>query len=166
LVHKLNLRGCPLSFSSPPPITHTHVHTLATLVDRHTPLQLKSEVASTTPNTMLAVTATSRLCKPRAATCSPRLPQIGRHIPQAPRAEPEAKPSSVDVAEQPTTSGEGKLEMGNSYNAPVLREGQGTAIVTGLVSVILGVGYLWLVWFMDASRSGPMIPPPPEAMGL
>jgi hypothetical protein len=48
-------------------------------------------------------------------------------------------------------------------NAPILQKGQGTAIVTGAISAILGIGYLVLVWMLD-SRGGQMLPPPPEAL--
>jgi hypothetical protein len=44
----------------------------------------------------------------------------------------------------------------------VLAKGQGTAIVTGAISVIFGVAYLALVYVMDM-RGGEMQPPPPEA---
>ena len=47
-------------------------------------------------------------------------------------------------------------------DAPLLKPGQGTAIVTGAISVLFGVAYLALVWVMD-SRGGAMQPPPPEA---
>jgi hypothetical protein len=47
-------------------------------------------------------------------------------------------------------------------DAPVLAKGQGTAIVTGAISVIFGLAYLALVYVMDM-RGGEMQPPPPEA---
>ncbi len=47
---------------------------------------------------------------------------------------------------------------------PLLQKGQGTAIVTGVISVVFGVAYLVLVFFLD-SRGGEMLPPPPEAFG-
>lgn len=43
-----------------------------------------------------------------------------------------------------------------------VRGSQITAIVTGVVSVVLAVGYLALVQVMDSRE---MLPPPPEAMG-
>jgi hypothetical protein len=43
-----------------------------------------------------------------------------------------------------------------------LQKGQGTAIVTGVISIIFGVAYLALVYVMD-TRGGQMLPPPPEA---
>lgn len=45
---------------------------------------------------------------------------------------------------------------------PLEEKGQMTAIVTGIVSVALAVGYLGLVQVMD---SRDMLPPPPEALG-
>lgn len=38
------------------------------------------------------------------------------------------------------------------------------AIVTGGISVLIGVIYLLLIMFLDAR--GPMLPPPPEAFGV
>ncbi|KIZ05093.1 hypothetical protein MNEG_2857 [Monoraphidium neglectum] len=46
--------------------------------------------------------------------------------------------------------------------APLLAKGQGTAVWTGAISIIFGVAYLALVFFLD-SRGGEMLPPPPEA---
>eukprot|EP00897_Mesotaenium_endlicherianum_P007620 jgi/Mesen1/6887/ME000353S05911 len=46
-----------------------------------------------------------------------------------------------------------------------LEKGQGTAIVTGAIAVLLGVGYLVLVQILD-TRGTTLIPPPPEAFGL
>lgn len=45
---------------------------------------------------------------------------------------------------------------------PSVVRGQGTAIVTGAISIIFGVLYLALVQFMDM-RGGELLPPPPEA---
>lgn len=47
---------------------------------------------------------------------------------------------------------------------PPMDRGQVTAIITGGVSLVLAVGYLFLVFLLD-SRSGQMLPPPPEAFG-
>ncbi|CAI5977228.1 unnamed protein product [Closterium sp. NIES-64] len=45
-----------------------------------------------------------------------------------------------------------------------LVKGQVTAIVTGVISLILAIGYLALVQLLD-SRGLQMLPPPPEAFG-
>lgn len=45
---------------------------------------------------------------------------------------------------------------------PGLKEGQGTAIVTGAVSLLLGVAYLALTLWLD-QRGAQLQPPPPEA---
>ncbi len=37
------------------------------------------------------------------------------------------------------------------------------AIVTGALSILIGVAYLALVTVLD--RPGPLLPPPPEALG-
>lgn len=49
-----------------------------------------------------------------------------------------------------------------SSTAPLLAPGQGTAIVTGAISIIFGIGYLVLVSLLDM-RGGELQPPPPEA---
>ena len=41
-------------------------------------------------------------------------------------------------------------------------KGQGTAIVTGAISIIFGIAYLVLVSLLDV-RGGELQPPPPEA---
>ena len=45
---------------------------------------------------------------------------------------------------------------------PGLRPGQGTAIVTGVISIAIGVAYLALVSVFD-QRGAVLQPPPPEA---
>jgi hypothetical protein len=49
-----------------------------------------------------------------------------------------------------------------SPSAPLLAPGQGTAIVTGAISIIFGIAYLVLVSLLDM-RGGELLPPPPEA---
>jgi len=42
--------------------------------------------------------------------------------------------------------------------------GRWVAIVTGALSVLIGVAYLVLITVLDSR--GPLLPPPPEALGL
>ena len=42
--------------------------------------------------------------------------------------------------------------------------GRWVAIVTGAISVLIGVAYLVLISLLDSR--GPLLPPPPEALGL
>lgn len=42
--------------------------------------------------------------------------------------------------------------------------GRWVAIVTGALSILIGVAYLALVTVLD--RPGPLLPPPPEAFGV
>ena len=42
--------------------------------------------------------------------------------------------------------------------------GRWVAIVTGAISVLIGVAYLLLISVLDSR--GPLLPPPPEALGL
>ncbi len=44
------------------------------------------------------------------------------------------------------------------------KRGKLVAIVTGIFSIIIGILYLTLITILDAR--GPMLPPPPEALGL
>jgi hypothetical protein len=53
------------------------------------------------------------------------------------------------------------MELEYAAEAEVKR-GQTTAIITGAVAVLLGVGYLFLVQILD-SRGVILVPPPPEA---
>ncbi|GIL47280.1 hypothetical protein Vafri_4152 [Volvox africanus] len=71
-------------------------------------------------------------------------------------AEPKSAAPSSSPAEE--TIEVKKVEA----KAPLLQKGQGTAIVTGAISALLGIGYLALVWLLD-SRGGQLQPPPPEA---
>jgi hypothetical protein len=43
------------------------------------------------------------------------------------------------------------------------RRGRWVAILTGAVSILIGVLYLTLITVLDAR--GPLLPPPPEALG-
>lgn len=51
----------------------------------------------------------------------------------------------------------------NSNNEPSLKRGRWVAIITGAISILIGLLYLALVTVLD--RSGPLLPPPPEAFG-
>ena len=42
-------------------------------------------------------------------------------------------------------------------------QGRWVAIVTGIFSISIGIAYLLLITILDAR--GPMLPPPPEALG-
>ena len=47
---------------------------------------------------------------------------------------------------------------------PSDRRGRWVAIVTGAISVAIAVAYLLLITVLDSR--GPLLPPPPEALGL
>lgn len=47
---------------------------------------------------------------------------------------------------------------------PTSRRGRWVAIVTGALSILIGVLYLGLIVVLDSR--GPLQPPPPEALGL
>jgi hypothetical protein len=47
---------------------------------------------------------------------------------------------------------------------PTSRRGRWVAIVTGVISILIGVLYLGLILVLDSR--GPLQPPPPEALGL
>jgi hypothetical protein len=42
--------------------------------------------------------------------------------------------------------------------------GRWVAVITGALSVLIGVAYLVLITLLDSR--GPLLPPPPEALGL
>ncbi|MBM5826742.1 MAG: hypothetical protein FJ050_01580 [Cyanobacteria bacterium M_surface_7_m2_040] len=42
--------------------------------------------------------------------------------------------------------------------------GRWVAIITGALSVLIGVAYLVLIMLLDSR--GPLLPPPPEALGI
>ena len=80
----------------------------------------------------------------------------------APR--PRATTTEEDDDENAPTSGTSTPEYGRNplTGEPLEAEGQFTAIVTGIVSVALAIGYLGLANALD---SRDMAPPPLEAMG-
>lgn len=83
------------------------------------------------------------------------------------RAEPESTSSSgsaspAEAAPKPSAPAASQPAAAETNQPPVLQKGQGMAIVTGGISVVFGVLYLFLVFLMD-SRGGQMLPPPPEA---
>jgi len=68
------------------------------------------------------------------------------------------KSNSSDGPGEPATEANVETEV----NSPGLAKGQGTAIVTGAISILFGIAYLALVQVMDM-RGGELQPPPPEA---
>mmetsp|Transcript_8911 Transcript_8911/g.22047 ORF Transcript_8911/g.22047 Transcript_8911/m.22047 type:complete len:117 (-) Transcript_8911:344-694(-) len=73
----------------------------------------------------------------------------------------ESAPATPPTPVPPTPTPQQVAEA----NKPlILQQGQGTAIVTGAISIILGLAYFVLVFMLD-SRGGEMLPPPPEAFG-
>lgn len=62
----------------------------------------------------------------------------------------------------------GKVDAKLSETIPggsKLAPGQLTAILTGAISLVLGIAYLAFVFYVD-SQGGQLKPPPPEAMGF
>ncbi|GIL70454.1 hypothetical protein Vretimale_3602 [Volvox reticuliferus] len=100
----------------------------------------------------------------RAKRCSLRAPSVTRRSLRckAEQSSTEA-PAESKSAAPPSSPAEETIEVKKvEANAPILQKGQGTAIVTGAISALLGIGYLALVWLLD-SRGGQLQPPPPEA---
>eukprot|EP00878_Enallax_costatus_P002403 GHUV01002579.1.p1 GENE.GHUV01002579.1~~GHUV01002579.1.p1 ORF type:complete len:129 (+),score=20.84 GHUV01002579.1:160-546(+) len=107
--------------------------------------------------------------RPSRAACMLRQPSAGssraittRHIAcraegdhQSP-ANSQSTPAATQEQEQP------QQPPAAAPSAPLLKPGQGTAIVTGAISVLFGVAYLVLVQLLDL-RGGELQPPPPEA---
>ena len=75
-------------------------------------------------------------------------------------------PSTVvqmsDSGEQPDARPQEETEIPEAQKKGGLAKGQGTAIVTGVISIVFGLAYLALVQVMDM-RGGELQPPPPEA---
>ncbi|GFR46839.1 hypothetical protein Agub_g8477 [Astrephomene gubernaculifera] len=89
-------------------------------------------------------------------------PTVNRTLRLRCRAEQDTPASPKPAVEASPTPGDHVETKQAQLSAPLLRKGQGTAIVTGAISAILGLGYLVLVWLID-SRGGQLQPPPPEA---
>jgi hypothetical protein len=70
-------------------------------------------------------------------------------------------PATASTEQQPPAQ-PAQQEQTKAPNAPLLAPGQGTAIVTGAISIIFGIAYLVLVSLLDM-RGGELVPPPPEA---
>lgn len=66
-------------------------------------------------------------------------------------------PATSETQQQPA-----QQQQPKAPSAPLLAPGQGTAIVTGAISIIFGIAYLVLVSLLDM-RGGELQPPPPEA---
>lgn len=93
---------------------------------------------------------------PRPVAAAP----LARRQQQLCRAEPgDAPPPATTTTEQQQPAQPAQQEQ---PKAPLLAPGQGTAIVTGAISIIFGIAYLVLVSLLDM-RGGELQPPPPEA---
>jgi hypothetical protein len=68
------------------------------------------------------------------------------------------EPPSGDV---PIAAPEGTSDL-HAAQSQGLQSGQSTAIVTGAISVFLGLAYIAITVALD-SRGGELLPPPPEA---
>eukprot|EP01018_Ginkgo_biloba_P023152 Gb_28368 [translate_table: standard] len=76
----------------------------------------------------------------------------------------QASPDENSTTEAPTNS-ESETNTTSAKKAKEradVRKGQATAIITGAIAVLLGVGYLILVQILD-TRGVVLQPPPPEA---
>jgi hypothetical protein len=105
-----------------------------------------SQVRATAPRTAAAVLVGRRqqhICRADAGDTPPATTTT---------TEQQQQPAQPAQQEQPKASA----------SAPLLAPGQGTAIVTGAISIIFGIAYLVLVSLLDM-RGGELLPPPPEA---
>lgn len=97
----------------------------------------------------------------RRCSAAPARPQVAVHRRplrcHASQQEQEQAQAPSTTTPAPTTP-----PAESSAPAPLLAKGQGTAIVTGAISILCGVAYLGLVAMMN-SRGGELLPPPPEA---
>lgn len=77
----------------------------------------------------------------------------------------EASTETPETPETSSSSGKEAPASPSRLQTPEKEDfvkGQGTAIVTGAISIIFGVAYLALVSLLDV-RGGELQPPPPEA---
>lgn len=72
---------------------------------------------------------------------------------------PDTPPLPDALAKQPPPSSLGGEEESQSGGG--LKPGQGTAIVTGVISIVLGLAYIAITVALDSR--GELLPPPPEA---
>ena len=92
-------------------------------------------------------------------------PPAGPPPPRAGRARARARRARARRARtfaEPEKSSEGEYGLNPLTGEPLEAKGQLTAIVTGVVSVALALGYLALVQVMDSRE---MVAPPEEAFG-
>ena len=68
---------------------------------------------------------------------------------------------SPDTVSKILEATEGASTNAEKKAPPLLKRGQWTAVLSGVVAVVLGVGYLLLAALLDSRE---MLPPPPEAM--
>ena len=87
-----------------------------------------------------------------------RAPRVAR----APRRAPRARARRARTFAEPEKSSEGEYGLNPLTGEPLEAKGQLTAIVTGVVSVALALGYLAVVQVMDSRE---MVAPPEEAFG-
>lgn len=134
--------------------------------DHHTPIldsnDMSMRVATQTSRTVSSTVAAScrSACIPRPRVAGSSRPITSRHI--SCRAEGDDR-APADSQTPPAAAQEQQKPTGAAApSAPLLKPGQGTAIVTGAISVIFGIAYLVLVQLLDL-RGGELQPPPPEA---
>eukprot|EP00850_Spirogloea_muscicola_P005638 SM000026S08887 [mRNA] locus=s26:222141:222776:- [translate_table: standard] len=82
---------------------------------------------------------------------------VARAAADEPPPPPSPSPPSLPPSAQPATGSTSSKRV-----AAKDEKGQATAIVTGVIAVLLGVAYLVLVQLLD-TRGINLVPPPPEA---
>lgn len=96
----------------------------------------------------------------RPAAAAPLRRSQKQHICRAEGGDaPQSSTTTEGQQQQPVQPAAAQQEQ---PKAPLLAPGQGTAIVTGAISIIFGIAYLVLVSLLDM-RGGELQPPPPEA---
>ena len=100
----------------------------------------------------------------RVAQCRPRCPEpcFAHRASRSRRAARRARARRARTFAEPEKSSEGEYGLNPLTGEPLEAKGQLTAIVTGVVSVALALGYLALVQVMDSRE---MVAPPEEAFG-
>lgn len=99
----------------------------------------------------------------RCAAAAPVTRSRQQHICRAGEPGGDTAPATTTTEQQqPQQPTPAAQQQEQQSKAPLLAPGQGTAIVTGAISIIFGIAYLVLVSILDM-RGGELQPPPPEA---
>ena len=82
---------------------------------------------------------------------------------ETPASSSESLPTFNETFVNKSTETSDSATNSATNSPPVMKRGKLTAILSGAVAVLLGVGYLLLASFLDSRE---LLPPPPEAFDM